>query len=444
MLSSRVLNREILRLTLPALGTLVAEPLFRILDTAMVGHLGADILAGLGVGSTILTTAVALMIFLAYATTPAVARYVGAGRMGEAIQAGISGIYLAALIGVLIALLLALIPGLLVGFFLDGQSLAGRSAHTYLIISSAGVPAILITFAASGLVRGLQDTLTPLLISGAGFACNAVLNAIFIYGLGWGIAGSATGTVIAEWGMAAALVWHINKKARATGASWRPSLRGIKASGIGGSWLLLRTLTLRVCTVLAVVAATQHSTQAAAGFQIINSVFMLLAFIFDSLAIACQALIGKTLGASDKVLTQKIVRRVALWGVYSGIIAGVLVALGANFLGAIFTADQAVLVILPQAFITLAILQPLCAIVFIYDGVLIGAGDNKYLGLAGIFNLCCYSPAFALLVYNLQLDAGYYLSFNILAIMGVYMVSRLATLGLRVRSEKWLKFGIVR
>ena len=181
------LNRDILRLAVPALGSLVVEPLFLMVDAALVGHLGVAPLAGLGIASAVLQTIVGLMVFLAYSTTPAVARRFGAGRHADAVSVGIDGMWLALGIGAVLALAGSLLTPALVGLFGAGEEVAVH-AEAYLGISMWGLPAMLIVFAATGLLRGMQDTVTPLWIAGLGFAANAVLNWLFIYGLGWGIA----------------------------------------------------------------------------------------------------------------------------------------------------------------------------------------------------------------------------------------------------------------
>src|SRR6478735_7621079 len=194
--TGRALNRDILRLAVPALGSLIAEPLFLIVDSALVGHLGITPLAALGIASAILQTIVGLMVFLAYSTTPAVARRFGAGDPTKAVSVGIDGMWLALGLGALLALGGFFATPLLVGLFGATPEVAAQ-AEIYLGISMWGLPAMLVVFAATGLLRGLQDTVTPLWIAGLGFAANALLNWAFIYGLGWGIAGSAAGTVVA-------------------------------------------------------------------------------------------------------------------------------------------------------------------------------------------------------------------------------------------------------
>nr|BFF09807.1 hypothetical protein GCM10025699_11100 [Microbacterium flavescens] len=222
------LNRDILRLAVPALGALVAEPLFLIVDSALVGHLGVTPLAGLGIASALLQTIVGLMVFLAYSTTPAVARRFGAGDPSRAVSVGIDGMWLALGIGGVLALVGYLATPFLVGLF-GATPLVAEQAEIYLGISMWGLPAMLIVFAATGLLRGMQDTVTPLWIAGIGFAANALLNWLFIYGVGWGIAGSAVGTVLAQWGMVAAYVLVVGRLARRHAASVRPHREGCAA-----------------------------------------------------------------------------------------------------------------------------------------------------------------------------------------------------------------------
>ena len=179
----REVDRDILRLAVPALGALVAEPLFLLADTAMIGHLGAAPLAGLGLASAVLQTIIGLMIFLAYATTPSVARRLGAGDERGAVASGVDGLWLALALGTVLGVIGWLASPWLVGAFGASAEVAAQ-ATTYLTISMAGLPAMLVVFAATGLLRGLQDTRTPLWVAGVGFTANIALNALFIYGLG--------------------------------------------------------------------------------------------------------------------------------------------------------------------------------------------------------------------------------------------------------------------
>ncbi|MGO3885131.1 MAG: MATE family efflux transporter, partial [Mycetocola sp.] len=294
----RAIDRSILRLAVPALGALIAEPLFLLTDSALVGHLGTVPLAGLGIAAAVLQTIIGLLVFLAYATTPAVARRLGArDRMG-AVAAGVDAVWLSVLIGIVVAAAGALATPWLVSLF-GADAAVSEQAQIYLSISMAGVPAMLIVFAATGLLRGLQDTTTPLVVAVIGFAANAVLNLVLIYGFGLGIAGSALGTVIAQWGMVAAYLIVVRRHVRRTGARLRPLASGLRESAQAGGWLLLRTASLRAAMLIAVGVATGLGTESLAGYQLVITIFSTAAFALDALAIAAQALVGHGLGAGD-------------------------------------------------------------------------------------------------------------------------------------------------
>lgn len=433
------LNRDILRLAVPALGALVAEPLFLIVDSALVGHLGTTPLAALGIAGAILQTIVGLMVFLAYSTTPAVARRFGAGDPTRAVSAGIDGMWLALGLGALLALAGYLTTPFLVGLFGATEAVTA-DAETYLGISMWGLPAMLIVFAATGLLRGLQDTVTPLWIAGLGFAANALLNAFFIYGLGWGIAGSAVGTVLAQWGMVTAYVVVIGRHARRHGAGLRPQRDGISGSARSGGWLFLRTVALRVALLATVAVATTLGTEELAGWQVAFTIFSTAAFALDALAIAAQALIGKGLGAADEAGVRRVLQRTFAWGVAFGVLVGLVIGASSGVIGLAFTGDPQLAALVQPALIVLAVAQPVAGAVFVLDGVLMGAGDARYLAIAGGLNLIPYVPVLvALNVLSLAGAAG--LAWLAVAFFGVFMLARLATLGWRVRGRAWLTAG---
>lgn len=433
------LNRAILRLAVPALGALIAEPLFLIVDAAMVGHLGVAPLAGLGVASAVLHTVVGLMVFLAYATTPAVARRYGAGDLSRAVSVGIDGMWFALTIGAVLALAGVLATPLLVDVFGAAPDVS-ENARVYLSISMWGLPAMLVVFAATGLLRGMQDTVTPLWIAGVGFGANAALNALFIYGFGWGIAGSAVGTVVAQWGMVGAYVVIAARLARRHAASVRPEPMGLRGTARSGGWLFLRTLSLRVAFLATVAVATGLGTTELAGWQIAFTVFSTAAFALDALAIAAQALVGKSLGEGDSAGVRHVLSRTVAWGVWFGVAVGALVGAASGVLGLVFTGDPAVAALIQPALIVLALAQPLAAFVFVLDGVLIGAGDARYLAIAGVINLVPYVPALVLVALFAGGGAPG-LAWLAAAFFGVYMLARAATLGLRVRGRAWMTTG---
>nr|WP_218852999.1 MATE family efflux transporter [Microbacterium immunditiarum] len=433
------MNRAILRLAVPALGSLVAEPLFLIVDSALVGHLGIVPLAALGIASAVLQTIVGLMVFLAYSTTPAVARRFGAGDPSRAVSVGVDGLWLALGLGAILAIAGYLATPLLVGLFGANPEVAA-DAVTYLGISMWGLPAMLIVFAATGLLRGMQDTVTPLWIAGIGFAANALLNWLFIYGLGWGIAGSAFGTVLAQWGMVAAYAVVIGRLAREHEASVLPQSQGVRGSARSGGWLFLRTVSLRLALLATVAVATMLGTEELAGWQVAFTIFSTAAFALDALAIAAQALIGKGLGAQDAPFVRRVLGRTVAWGVWFGVVVGAAIGGFSALIGLLFTGDPTIAALVQPALIVLAVAQPVCGVVFVLDGVLIGAGDARYLAIAGGLNLVPFLPALVVLAL-LHPTGAAGLAWLAVAFFGVYMLARLATLGWRVLRPEWMTAG---
>ncbi|MET3950597.1 MATE family efflux transporter [Arthrobacter sp. UYEF36] len=432
-------RREILRLAVPAFGALIAEPLFLLADAAIVGHLGVAQLAGVGLASAVLHTVVGLMVFLAYSTTPAVARAIGNGQLTRALAAGRDGVWLALLLGLVLAAagFLAAEP------VLDLMGARGEVrvfAVDYLRWSMPGLVAMLLIFAGTGVLRGLQDTRTPLFVAAAGFTLNIVLNLFLVYGLQWSVAGSAIGTSIAQWAMALVYVVMVQRNARNHGVSLLPDWRGIRALTRVGSWLMLRTLSLRIAILATVVVVTAQGQVNLAAHQLAMTVFTFLAFALDALAIAAQALIGKELGASRPAAARGLTGTMVRWGLGFGVLTGVLLAAAAPWAGLLFTSDADVRAALTLALWVLAAGQPLAGYVFVLDGVLIGAGDAKYLALAGVVSLAVYLPLL-LAVRQSGADGGAGLLWLWAAFSLGYMAARAVTLGLRARTDRWMVLG---
>ncbi|MFJ5828120.1 MATE family efflux transporter [Streptomyces sp. NPDC093089] len=430
-------DREIVSLALPAFGALVAEPLFLMVDSAIVGHLGTPQLAGLAIAATLLSTAVSVFVFLAYATTAAVSRRVGAGDLQAAIRQGMDGIWLALLLGAaVIALTLPTAPGLVDVF--GASDTAATYAVTYLRISSLGIPAMLVVLAATGVLRGLQDTRTPLYVAIGGFATNAALNVGLVYGADLGIAGSAWGTVIAQYGMAAVYLFVVVRGARRHGASLRPDAAGIRASAQAGAPLLVRTLSLRAVLMIATAVAARLGDAEVAAHQIILSLWNLMAFALDAIAIAGQAIIGRCLGADDAHGARQVCRRMVQWGVVSGVVLGALLIVARPLFIPLFTSDTTVQDTLLPALLVVAVSQPISGVVFVLDGVLMGAGDGPYLAWAMLLTLAVFAPV-ALLIPALGggLTALWWA-------MTLMMTVRMLTLWLRTRSGRWIVTGATR
>ncbi|MGY0492936.1 MATE family efflux transporter [Streptomyces sp. WG-D5] len=430
-------DREIVALAVPAFGALVAEPLFLMADSAIVGHLGTAQLAGLAVASALLQTAVSIFVFLAYATTAAVARRVGSGDLKSAIQQGMDGIWLALLLGVLVvAVALPTTPSLVALF--GASDTATPYAITYLRISSLGIPPMLIVLAATGVLRGLQNTKTPLYVAVAGFIANAGLNAALVYGADLGVAGSAWGTVIAQVGMAAVYLVVVIRGARRHGASLRPDAAGIRACAQAGAPLLVRTISLRAILMIATAVAARLGDADVAAHQIILSLWSLTAFALDAIAIAGQAIIGRYLGADDAAGARAVCRRMVEWGIAAGVVLAALIIAARPLFVPLFTSDQLVQDVALPALIVVALSQPICGIVYVLDGVLMGAGDGPYLAWAMLATLAVFTPV-ALLVP--VLGGGLTAVWGAMALM---MTVRMITLWIRYRSGRWAVTGATR
>lgn len=438
-----VVDRDILRLAFPALGALIAEPLFLLTDTAMVGHLGQLPLAGLGLAGTILQTIVGLLIFLAYATTPFVARRLGAGDRPGAMSAGVDGLWLAIGLGVMMSIVGILAGPTIVSWFGAGDEVSAL-AGAYLHISWWGLPGMLLVLAATGVLRGLQDTVTPFLVAVVGFSANILLNALFIYGLGWGLVGSAVGTVIAQWGMALWLVAVVIRFALSEQVTLWPGRAGVLGAMKLGGWLFIRTISLRVAFVGATVVATTLGTAELATWHVAFTLFSLIALALDSLAIAGQSLVGLQLGRGDTKETRWVVDRLIRWGWLSGAALGVLLVVTAPLLPYLVTSDGVVRNLLVPTLIVLGLAMPIGGFVFVLDGVLMGAGDGRYLAVTGIVNVAVLLPLFAL---TLWLSSASSLSWAgmvaLQASVGFgYLGARALTLGLRARTDKWMVTGV--
>jgi putative MATE family efflux protein len=432
-------DREILRLAVPALGALVAEPVFLLADSAMVGHLGVSPLAGLGIASAVLQTVVGLMVFLAYSTTPAVARRLGAGDERGAVAAGVDGCWLALVLGIVLAIAGWFASPFLVSLF-GASSEVRAQATSYLEVSMLGLPAMLLVFAATGLLRGLQDTRTPLAVAIAGFAVNIVLNYLFIYVAGLGIAGSALGTVVAQWAMVLVYVAVVVRHARRVRAPLLPHHAGLGRTARSGGWLFLRTASLRAAMLLAVFAATRLGPDELAAFQVTMTVFATLAFALDALAIAAQALIGKGLGASDLASVRAVLKRCLQWGVGAGVVLGAITVAVSPVAAVVFTSDPSVAALLPLSLALIGIGAPLGGYVFVLDGVLIGAGDARYLALTGLLNVAVFVPLVLAVVTWAGPDAVGLAALTASFAFG-YLGARAITLGLRAHGRVWMRSG---
>ena len=437
--TGRALDRRILDLAVPALGALVAEPLFILIDSAVVGHLGTAQLAGLTLASTLLVTTVALFVFLAYATTGAVARKLGAGDERGALTLGLDGIWLALLLGgVLLVIGLAGAEHLVA--WMGASPEVAPHAVAYLRSSMPGIPGMLVVLAATGALRGLQDTKTPLRVAVIGAIANAIGSVALVYGLHMGIAGSGLATALTQIGMALALGWVVVRAARERSVSLRPAIGGIMSNARAGLPLLIRTLTLRLAILLTVACATALGQVPLAAHQIVNSVWGLAAFGLDALAIAAQALVGYGLGARRPEVVRTVVRRCLRWGTLAGAALGAVIAGLGWLLTPLFTSDPAVQHAATLGLVVIGVLLPVAAWPYVLDGVLMGAGDGAYLAWAGGIALVMYLPLL-LAVWAWAPGGALGLVWLWLAFAGGFMAARALTTWLRARGSRWMVLG---
>lgn len=429
-------DREIVRLALPAFGALIAEPLYLLADTAIVGHLGTHQLGGIAIAAIVLTAVFGIFNFLAYTTTGTVARHIGAENPRAAAEHGIDGIWLAAALGLgLMALGIAAVP--LIVRAMGASSAVRPFASEYLRLSLLGAPFVLFTLASAGYLRGLQDTRTTLYVAVGANVLNIALELFFIYTLHAGIAGSAWGTVLAQVAAAFVFLVIVTRRARNAGASLRPRKQGIRASAVVGSQLIVRTGSLLAALLVTTAIAARISDVALAAHQIAFQIWIFLALALDAIAIAGQALVGRYLGASDARTARNVSRRMLEIGVAAGLGVGALVAITRPWLATAFTNDVHVRAQTEQILWFVAALQPIAAAVFIFDGILIGAGDARYLALAMVVASLAYGVLLAVLA-SLDVTLAW-----LWAAFTLWMLFRWFGLFARFRTDRWAVTGAI-
>ncbi len=430
-------DREIARLAVPALGALIAEPLYTLADTAVVGHLGTPHLGGLAVASQVLLGALSLFIFLAYGTTAAVGRLIGAGDHRRAAQQAVQGLWLAAAVGAVLAVAAyVLADPLLRVLGADGEVLA--QGRIYLRISLFGLPGMLITLAGVGYLRGLQDTMRPLKVAVVTAGLNLVLELLLIYGLGFGIGASALSTVVAQWLAAGAYVWWIREAVKAHGVTMAPDRSIIAQLAVVGLDLFLRTAALRASFTMSVAVAARLGDVDLAAHEVVYQLMFFVALALDAVAIAGQAMIGRLLGAGELEQARAAGRRMIEWGLASGLTATVVLLAGRPWLPLVFSNDEAVLSLVGFLMLHLALLQPVNGVVFALDGVLIGAGDMRFLAKAMTAAAMVFVP---LAWWVMAADGGIGWLWGA---MWALMVARLVALLWRFAGPRWLVPGAVR
>lgn len=433
-----LVDRELLRLAVPALGALIAEPLYVLADTAVVGHLGTEPLGGLAVASAALLLGYNVCIFLAYGSTAAVARLMGAGHHDKAAHQAVQGLWLALALGVALAAIGAATAEPLLRALGAGDEVLDQ-ALTYFRVSLLGAPGMLLMLAGVGYLRGIKDTVRPLWVGVGTAVLNLAVELVLIYGFGLGIGASAAATVVAQWLGAGFYLWWIGRAVRDHHVSLRPDPATIRRLVVVGADLLVRTVSLVGTFALATAVAARIGTVDVASHQIAFQAWMLLALTMDAMAIAAQTMVGNLLGAGLADEARRIGHRVLAWSVGLGatlgaVLIGVLV--GADgVLPGVFSADPAVVALAGFLLLHVAAMAPLSGLAFGLDGILIGAGDQRYLARAMGISFAVFAPA-AVIGHTLGAGIGW-----LWGAIWLFMVVRSALLAARFRGSRWQVVG---
>jgi putative MATE family efflux protein len=432
--SRSVHDREILRLAVPALGALAAEPLYLLADTAIVGHIGTPQLAALALVAGVLGGLVNLCNFLTYGTTAQVARLHGAGESARAGEMAAQALWLALGIGAALAVACVALAGPLMTL-IGGSGHVADLAARYLRLSAPGLPCALVALAGQGYLRGVGDLRTPLVVVVAANAANVVLEVVFVYGLDWGLDGSALGTVIAQLGMGAAFA-ALLLRAGGAGVSRAPHPPLLRRLARMGSHIVVRTGSLLLSFVIAGAVLARVGADSLGAHQIAFQVFIFLALVLDAIAIAGQVLVGRMLGAGDAEGAMAAARRMCLWSVVAGAVMALGLLATAHVVPDAFTADPDVRARARELWPLFALMQPLGALVFALDGILLGAGDTRYLAWAMAFSALGVFVPIALLSLHFGWGVvGVWWGLNAL------MAARLLTIGTRFLGRRWVVVG---
>jgi putative MATE family efflux protein len=425
----RPLDREVFALAFPALGALAAEPLYVLVDTAIVGHLGTTQLAALAIAATVLSTAFTVFNFLTYGTTAQVARLHGAGQDRAAAELGSQALWLALAIGALLLVgVLALAP--VAVSLMGGEGEVADGAVLYLRIAALASPFFMLATAGQGFLRGMSDLRTPLVILVVAHLVNAVLEVVFVYGFDWGLAGSAWGTVIAQVGMGLAFV-QVQRRA----GFEPPHLDRMRPLMRIGTEIAVRTTALLGSFLVASAVLARVGPASLAAHQIAFQLFVFLALVLDALAIAAQVLVGRMLGAGDGDRARAAATRVILWSVVVGTAFGVALLALTNVLPHAFTDDELVVHRAHEIWWLFAALMPINGAVFALDGILIGAGDTRFLMWGMLSAAAVYVP-----VALLALDQGWGIVGVWCGLAGLIAV-RALTCGARFLGSRWVLTG---
>ncbi|GAB2921714.1 MATE family efflux transporter [Rhodococcus aerolatus] len=423
--------RRVLGLALPALPVLAAEPLYLLVDTAVVGHLGVVELAALAVGAVVLAQVSTQLTFLSYGTTARAARLHGAGRRADAVAEGVSATWLALAVGLVLVVAVELAAGPVTSLLAGDPEVASRAAG-WLRVAVLGAPFVLVTLAGNGWMRGVQDTVRPLRYVLAGNGLSAVACPVLVHPVGLGLLGSALANVAAQ--VVAATLF--GRALLREGVPLRPEPARIRAQLRLGRDLVLRSLSFQACFLSAAAVAGRFGPASLGAHQVVLQLWVLVSLVLDSLAIAAQALVGAALGAGSAAAATTVAWRVTRWSTVFATVLALGFAAGHRAVPRLFTPDRAVLDTVPQAWWLFVAVIPVAGVVFALDGVLLGAGDAAFLRTA---TLASAVVGFLPLVW-LSLVLGWGLT-GIWVGLVAFVVLRAATVVVRTRSGAWARPG---
>ncbi|QRP61255.1 MATE family efflux transporter [Corynebacterium minutissimum] len=369
----KVTAAEVFRLAIPALGVLAAMPLYLLLDTAVVGRLGASQLASLGAAATLHSVVTTQLTFLSYGTTARSSRLFGAGRREEAVAEGVQATWVAVGVGMILATIMWLFAGVF-ATWLTGNPDTAKGTAQWLRIAAFAIPLTLIEMAGNGWMRGVQDTRKPLYFTLAGMIPGAIAVPIFVHL--WGLPGSAAATVMGMGIIAAFFLWELRREH--TG-SWEVKWHVVRRQLVLGRDLIVRSMSFQVAFLSAAAVASRIGTAQLAAHQIMMQMWNFLALVLDSLAIAAQALTGAALGAGSARYARMVGTKVTVYSTSFSLALAAVLALGSGFIPRIFTNSPEVLDVISGPWWVMTFLVVIGGVVFALDGVLLGAGDAAFL-----------------------------------------------------------------
>jgi putative MATE family efflux protein len=428
-------DRRIVAIGVPALATVLIEPVYTLVDTAIVGHLGVTPLAGLALAASVLTASFWVFNFLSFGTTSRVAFLTGRRDGHSAAGVAAQGLYVAVVLGVLVGTLLAGFAPVVAGV-MGGHGGVESAAVTYLRISAIGTPFALIALVGNGFLRGVSDTRTPLRIVLVSNAANVVFEVALVYGAHFGVAGSAWGTVAAQGLAAGWFMLLLAQRIVAAGASLRPDRVELRRMATVGQHLFVRTGALLAALTLSTSVVSRLGAVPLAAHQVALQVWLFVTAALDGLAIPAQAIVGTELGAGDPANARAYAQRLLVLGTWVGAGLGALLAMITPVLANAFTSSVPVARAVVGPLLIVAALQVLDAVVFVLDGVLMGAGDFAFLRVSTLAGLLVFTPVAIAVLEWPQLG----LVTIWLGLVG-WLLARCAVNTMRYRSERWTEIA---